>query len=192
MDSRGNGGSKSSALPSSHAGISGRTDTGATKSQREKTWAIPSVGNVDRSGNVTFPEVSNLELARLRNLLEDDDVFDTFCSENVAGIKTLNTVLRDLVKNNEVAARKNLSHEEDIKSLQEEVAGLREVLQEKQASYAKLVERQDALARKMSPIELVRKVESAVEAAHSCCQNGRRAGWSLLVARDGQGWCTPD
>ena len=72
-------------------------------------------------------------------------------------------MLRDLVKNNEVAARKNLSHEEDIKSLQEEVAGLREVLQEKQASYAKLVERQDALARKMSPIELVRKVESAVD-----------------------------
>ena len=136
---------------------------GATKRQREKTWAIPSVGSVDRAGNVTFPEVSNLELARLRKLLEDDDEFDAFCSENVAGVKMLHMALRDLVKNNDVVARKNLGHEEDIRSLQEDVVGLRELLQEKQAGYAKLVERQDALARKMSPDELVRKVEGAAD-----------------------------
>lgn len=162
-DSYGGSGSISNARETTESAskFQGRSDNNEGKKQ--STWAIPAVGVVDAAGNTTFPEVASLGDSRLRKLLEDDGAFQIFCQEKVAAVKTLNTTLKDLVKNNDVLARKNLGHEEKIQTLKDEVTSLRTMLKEKQTSYNRLVEKQETLSRKMSPEEFVRRIEVSVE-----------------------------
>jgi len=124
----------------------------------------------------SFPELDHKSADELRLLLEDDDAFEVFI-QDLDFVKTLVKLRNDIRDNNAELAQKNLSREQEVKDLRNDVDGKKSQLESLKNVLNEKVELQRQMMAKYSPAILLQRLQ---EAAQEIDQDSERTSKQFL------------
>ncbi|XP_033223373.1 vacuolar protein sorting-associated protein 37A [Belonocnema kinseyi] len=112
-----------------------------------------------------FPELHNLTNEELKQLNEDEEKLDEFLEEH-SQLKDIDAAVEDTIDWVEKTAASNLTKEEELKQLQEEVGSKVETVKELKARYDQLIRKYNKLSEVFTPDHIKECLQKAADESH--------------------------